>query len=456
MRTIVIGGGISGLACAYRLLRFGADVLLLEETDRAGGVIGTIRQDGFQFEIGPQSFLSNSTLLQLISDLGLDGELLRADSRAPRYVLLDGTLRKAPLGPQDLLSTSLLRMGTKLRLLSEPWRRSRPPDGDESVAAFVRRKFGVDLLENLVGPMVSGIHAGDPERLSLRSAFPVVHEWELKHGSVLRGAMNSRPPKGMPRPGLCSFREGTETLVRRLADALGESLSLGTRVEQVSRGKANGHSGFDVQAIRRGRAESLNADALVIATPTRAAAEIAGQLSPTFSELLARVEYAPVAVVGCGYKREQVAQPVDGFGFLVPRKENLSVLGTVWSSSLFEGRAPDGMVSFTSFVGGATNPNCMDLSDEQIAGEAEREVAQVLRISGAPATRMLRRWPRALPQYNLGHSKIVAGLEQELRRFPGFFLAGNYLSGPSVGSCAEQAERTANAVQEFLSAKASN
>ena len=243
--------------------------------------------------------------------------------------------------------------------------------------------------------------------------------------------------------------------MQRLAESLGDALSLSTRVERVSRAKANGHSGFDVQVSRRGRAETLNADVLVIATPTKAAAEIAGQLSATLRDLLERVEYAPVAVVGTGYKREQVAQAVNGFGFLVPRKEKLSVLGTVWSSSLFPGRAPEGMVSFASFVGGATNPQVMDLGDAQIAGDAEREVARVLRISGAPVTRMLRRWPRALPQYNLGHGKIVAGLEQELRHFPGLFLAGNYLSGPSVGSCAEQAEKTAHAVQEFLSAQAS-
>ncbi len=455
MRTIVIGGGISGLVCAYRLKQRGLDVLLLEESERAGGVIGTISQAGFQFELGPQSFLSNATLLELISSLGLDGELLRADARAPRYVLLDGALRKVPLGPSDLLGTSLLSFGTKLRLLSEPWRRTRPPEGDESVAAFVRRKFGEDLLENLVGPLVSGIHAGDPERLSLRSAFPAVHQWEAEHGSVLRGAMKSRPPKGTPRPGLCSFRDGVETLTRALAAALGDALSLGTRVQSVKRGKANGHFAFDVQANRRGRVETLNADALVLATPTQVAAAIAGQLSKTFRDLLGRIEYAPVAVVGTGYRREQVGHPVEGFGFLVPRKEKLNVLGTVWSSSLFPGRAPEGMVCFTSFVGGATNAALMDLSDEQIAESAEREVAQVLRISGAPVTRMMRRWTRALPQYNLGHGKIVAGLQQELRRFPGLFLAGSYLSGPSVGSCAEQAVKTAQAVQTFFSAQES-
>jgi len=455
MRTIVIGGGISGLICAHRLLQRGQDVLLLEESERAGGVIGTIRQDNFQFELGPQSFLSNTTLLELISGLGLDGELLRADAKAPRYVLLDGALRQVPLGPRDLLGTSLLSLGTKLRLLSEPWRRTKPPEDDESVAAFVRRKFGEDLLENLVGPLVSGIHAGDPERLSLRSAFPAVHQWEAEHGSVLRGAMKSRPPKGTPRPGLCSFREGMEALVRRLAEALDDALSLHTSVEKITRGKVNGHSGFEVQVNRRGRAEKLTADALVLATPTPAAAALIGPISEAFRELLGRIEYAPVAVVGAGYRREQVGQAVDGFGFLVPRKEKRSVLGTVWSSSLFAGRAPEGMVSFTSFVGGAANVELMDWSDERIAAEAEREVAQVLRINGAPVTRMVRRWTRALPQYNLGHGKIVTGLEQELRRFPGLFLAGSYLSGASVGSCAEQAVKTAEAVHTFLSAQES-
>jgi oxygen-dependent protoporphyrinogen oxidase len=453
MRTIVIGGGISGLICAHRLQLRGRNVLLLEESERAGGVIGTVRQDGFQFELGPQSFLSNATLLELISSLGLDGELLHADSKAPRYVLVGGKLQKVPLGPPDLLGTSLLSIATKLRLLSEPWRRSKPPKDDESMAAFVRRKFGEDLLENLVGPLVSGIHAGDPERLSLRSAFPAVHQWELQYGSVLRGAMKSRPPKGSPRAGLCSFREGMGTLVRRLAEALGEALSLGTRVEQIKRAKANGHSGFDVQAMRRGRAETFNADVLVLSTPTRAAASLAGPLSETFSELLGRIEYAPVAVVGAGYQREQVAHPLEGFGFLVPRKEKLSVLGTVWSSSLFPGRAPEKMVSMTSFVGGAANAGCMDWGDARIAAETEREVGKVLRISSEPVTRMVQRWSGALPQYNLGHGKIVAGLEQELRRFPGLFLASNYLSGASVGSCAEQAVKTADAVEAFLSAQ---
>jgi oxygen-dependent protoporphyrinogen oxidase len=240
-----------------------------------------------------------------------------------------------------------------------------------------------------------------------------------------------------------------------LAEALDDALSLSARVERITRGRVNGHSGFEVQVNRRGHAETLQADALVLATPTPATAVLIGPISETFRELLGRIEYAPVAVVGAGYRREQMGHPVEGFGFLVPRKEKLGVLGTVWSSSLFAGRAPEGTVSFTSFVGGAANVELMDWSDERIAAETEREVAQVLRINGAPVTRMVRRWTRALPQYNLGHGRIVAGLEQEQRRFPGLFLAGSYLSGASVGSCAEQAVKTAEAVHTFLSAQGS-
>ena len=195
MRTIVIGGGIAGLACTYRLREMSIPALLLEQADRVGGVIESAQQDGFLFELGPQSFLSTEPLLEMIAGLGLGDELLRADPRAPRYVLADGRLRRVPMSPPALLTTSLLSAGSKWRLVSEPFRRTQPPEGDESVAAFVRRKFGNELLELLVGPFVSGVYAGDPEKLSLRSAFPAVHEWENDYGSVLRGAMKSRPAK---------------------------------------------------------------------------------------------------------------------------------------------------------------------------------------------------------------------------------------------------------------------
>ncbi len=450
MQAIVIGGGISGLACAYRLQRSGVRVLLLEESARAGGVIDSVRQDGFLFELGPQSFLSTDTLLELIESLGLASELLRADPKAPRFVLAGGELHAAPMAPPSLLTTSLLSARTRFRLLTEPFRKTRPPESDESMADFVRRKFGADLLDNLAGPFVSGVYAGDPEKLSLRSSFPSIHQWEKDFGSVLRGAMRSRPPKRKPRAGLCSFREGNATLVRAIGDSLGEALRCHSCVEAIRRCKANGPGRFEIEVSSGSRAEVLTPGAVILAVPTNVAARLLANESPALADAYARIEYAPVAVVAAGYRREQLGSSADGFGFLVARGENRRVLGTVWNSSLFPGRAPEGMVALTSFAGGATDPELCGKSEHQIAEIVHGEVGEIMKISGAAVTSRVKIYPRAIPQYNLGHGEIIASLRKHSEAIPGLFLTGNYLEGPAIGSCVEHAYHTADAVKAFL------
>jgi oxygen-dependent protoporphyrinogen oxidase len=448
--VLVIGGGISGLACAYRLQQAGIPVRALEAASRPGGVIATKQKDGFCFELGPQSFLSTEPLVALIDALGLKDQLLHANPRAPRYILVRGRLIPAPLAPPSLLTTPLFSAGSKWRLVTEILRRTRPPAEDESIAAFVRRKFGDELLDRLVAPFVSGVYAGDAERLSLRAAFPKVHEFEAQYGSVLRGAMKSRPAKGTPRAGLCTFRDGMETFPRAIAARLGSSLLLETNVSGLRHGKANGKPWFEVDITRRNHSETLPASAVVIATPTNIASQILLGLSDKFASSFSRIEYAPVAVVSACYRREQMRRPPDGFGFLVPRSEGLRVLGTVFNSALFAGRAPDGMVCFTNFAGGATDPKFCELSDEEITKTVCAEVSRVLGITGKPVATNLHRYVRALPQYNLGHSQIVKSLEALTASMPGLFLAGNYLSGPSIGACVEQAFRTAEAVRVYL------
>ncbi|HEV7967301.1 MAG TPA: protoporphyrinogen oxidase [Candidatus Acidoferrales bacterium] len=448
--VLVIGGGISGLACAYHLQQAGIPLRLLEAESRPGGVIATKVTDGFRFELGPQSFLSTEPLSQLIDALGLKDQLLRANPRAPRYILVGGQLVPAPLAPPSLLTTPLFSAGTKWRLVTEILRRTRPPAGDESIAAFVRRKFGDELLNRFVAPFVSGVYAGDPERLSLRAAFPKVHAFEAQYGSVLRGAMKSRPAKGAPRSGLCSFRDGMEALPRTLAARLGNSLLLETSVAGLRHRKANGKPWFDVEIARHNHRETLTASAVVIATPTNIASQILLGLSDQFASLFSRIDYAPVAVVSACYRREQMQQPPEGFGFLVPRDEGLRVLGTVFNSALFAGRAPEGMICVTSFAGGATDPKLCELSDEQITETICAEVARVVGVTGRPVTTNLYRYARALPQYNLGHTNIIKSLEALTAATPGLFLAGNYLSGPAIGACVEQAGRTAEAVRVYL------
>jgi protoporphyrinogen/coproporphyrinogen III oxidase len=448
--VLVIGGGISGLACAYHLQQSGIPVRVLEAGNRPGGMIATKERDGFLFELGPQSFLSTEPLLGIIHALGLKEKLLQANPRAPRYILVSGRLVPAPMAPPSLLTTPLLSARTKWRLLTEILRRTQPPAQDESIAAFVRRKFGDELLNRLVAPFVSGIYAGDPERLSMRAAFPKLHEFEAQYGSVLRGAMKSRPAKGTPRAGLCSFRDGMDTLPRALAARLGDSLLLETTVEGVRHGKANRKPWFEVDITRQNHSETLAASAVVVATPTSVASQILQGLSDQFPPLFSRVEYAPVAVVSLCYRRDQIQRPPGGFGFLVPRSEGLRVLGTVFNSSLFAGRAPEGMVCFTSFAGGATDPQFCESNEEEIAETIRAEVARVLGITGKPVTTNVHRYARALPQYNLGHAELVKSLETLSASMPGLFLAGNYLSGPSIGSSVEQANRTAEAVRVYL------
>jgi len=454
--VVVIGAGISGLACAYRLQLSGIPVRVLESGERPGGVIATIKKDGFYFDLGPQSFLSTGPLLELIDALGLKDQLLRANPRAPRYILMGGRLVAAPLSPPALLTTPLFGAATKWRLVTEIFRHSKPPAGDESVASFVRRKFGAEILDRLVAPFVSGIYAGDPERLSLRAGFPKLHEFEVQHGSILRGAMKSRPTKDTPRPGLCSFRDGMETLPRALAAQLSDRLLVEASVASLRYGKASGKPWFEIDVVRRDRRETLAASSVVIATPTQAASQILQSVAPEFAPVFARIEYAPLAVVSAGYRREQLEKAVDGFGVLVPRSEGLRVLGTVFSSSLFPGRAPEGMVCFTSFAGGATDPGLCDLSDSEITQIDCGEVGRVLAIKGEPITTNVHRYARALPQYNLGHIEIVKSLETLTAGISGLFLAGNYLSGPSIGSCVEQAYRAADAARAYLTSAGVN
>ena len=448
--VVVIGGGISGLACACRLQQAGIPARVLEAGTRPGGVIATKEKDGFLFELGPQSFLSTPPLVRLIEALSLQNELLRADPKAPRYILSRGRLVAAPLAPPSLLTTPLLGARTKWRIFIEMLHRTRPPANDESVASFIRRKFGDELLNQMVAPFVSGVYAGDPEKLSLRAAFPMLHGFETRYGSVLRGAMKSRPPRGAPRPGLCSFRAGMGTLPKALAARLGDSFVPETSVVAVRRGKANGKPWFEIEVTRNGLRETLSASAVVVATPTHVASQMLKGLSDEFPQVFGRIEYAPVAVVAAGYRREQIKGSNNGFGLLVPRSEGLRVLGTVWNSSLFPGRAPEGMACFTSFAGGATDPGFCELSDEQIAGTICGEVERVLQITGRAVITMVNRYAHAIPQYNLGHCETVSTLRTLTSAVPGLFLAGNYLSGPAIGACVEHADQTADAVRVYL------
>ena len=445
--ALVVGGGISGLVCAYALRKAGIDAQLVEASPRPGGVIHSVTRDGFLLELGPQSFSGTPALRELCAELGISNELLHAPPRAPRYVLIDGLLRPVPLSPPAFFMSSLINGSTKWAFVRDILGKSIPPDGDESVADFVRRKFSAQLLDRLVGPFVSGIYAGDPEHLSIRSAFPQLYEAELAAGSVVRGILRrAKSTKGpRERPTLLAFRHGNETLVRVLANKLGPALFTEATATEISCPK---EAEFAIRLQSHGREEPVTAESVILATPTDVAGRLLSQLDSSLEPLLGTVEYASVAVVSLGYHQKDVGNSLDGFGFLVPRSAGLRVLGTIWNSSLFSGRAPDEQALLTSFVGGTTDPAAPKLKPEELVSLVHGEISSVLSIQSAPVFSNVTIWPSALPQYNLGHADRLAAVAKGCLRFPGLWLIGNYLQGPAIGSCVDQALAVAEAIRK--------
>jgi len=453
-QTVVIGGGITGLACAYRLERSGVSVLLLEASDRVGGVISQARHNGFLFEGGPQCPRFPRALRELVRDVGLDRAFVGANSRAKRFVVKGGQLHPAPLSPWALLGTRLVGFRDKARFVGEPFGHATPPDSEESVADFVRRKFGEETLAFLVDPFVSAVFFADPEDIGMEGALPSLARWEREHGSVFRGALKSRtsnghrPSSGGTNPSdhrsssvrlsdalppLGSFREGLTVLTDRLAEKIGASVRVGTRVELV-RPASDSRRHWLIRL--RGGGE-ITAESVVIAVPAYEAASLLQAARPHLSSMLAAIPYSPLAVVCSGYDRAQVRHSLKGFGFVVPRSEGLHTISSTWNSSLFPGRAPAGKVVITSLARPLADDSFLEMSEEAIANLVEREVSAIIGISGSPVDRAVWKYPNALPHFRIGHRQRVAEIRKDARALPGLHLAGNYLEGRSIGDCVE-------------------
>ena len=459
VQALVVGAGISGLTTAYALQKSGIGVRVVEAGARPGGVIQSVKRDGYLLECGPQSFSGNGAITAMCKDLGILEERVLADPKAPRYVLIGGKLRNLPMGP-GLLISSFMGGGTRGAILRDLFGRSESPEPDESVASFIRRKFSNTLLDRLVGPFVSGIYAGDPEKLSLRAAFPILYEAEKASGSILRGvfkvmkqrsaarAATPQPPR--EKATLQTFRDGNETLIRALVTRLRENLSLGVillRVEALASCQEPKAPRF--RAILRGPKgeETVETERLVLSVPTEEAGKALDSLDPGFSEQLGGISYSGVAVVSLGYAKQDVGDELAGFGFLVPRSSGLSILGTVWNSSLFPGRAPEGHALLTSFLGGATNPGAITKSPDALSSQVHREMTPLLSIRKEPVFSNVIIWQRAIPQYNLGHTARIAAVNALRARFPGLYFSGNYLNGPAIGTCVEHAMKVADEVR---------
>jgi protoporphyrinogen/coproporphyrinogen III oxidase len=472
-QTVVIGGGITGLSCAYRLAQMGVSVALLEASDHVGGVIALIRRNGFLFEAGPQCPRFPRALRELVREIGLEPAFVRANSRAKRYVLKGGQLYPAPLSPWALLGTRLVGLRDKARFVGEPFGHAKPPASEESVADFVRRKFGAETLAFLVDPFVSAVFFADAEDMGMESALPSVARWEREHGSVLRGALKSRTSNGRhpsspgstkssdhssssmrlseALPPIGSFQQGLATLTDRLAEKLGASVRLRSRVDSLRPAAGSPLPWL----VRLHDGEEIAAGSVVIAAPAYEAASLLRVAGPRLSSILEGIPYSPLVVVCSAYGRAQVRHSLEGFGFVVPRSEGLHTISSTWNSSLFPDRAPAGKVVITSLARPIANDSLLEMSEEAVANLVEGEVSPVLGISGPPVDRAVWKHPNALPHFPIGHAQRVAEIRADVIARPGLHLAGNYLEGRSIGDCVEFAFHVAEDVHRDLKPHAS-
>lgn len=439
----ILGAGITGLTAAHRLTAQGHQVRVFEKSARPGGVIGSENVDGWLLERGPNSLLANEpALTALIDELGLSDQVRPANPTAKkRYIVRGGKPLAAPTSPPALLSTPLFSFGAKCRLLGELFKRPRRRANDVSLATFIADHFGQELVDYGLNPFVSGVYAGDPHKLSAQHAFPSLWESEQQHGSIIRGmiaAAKARKAAGQTRGGIISFAHGLQTLTDALARRLPPAtLKLQTPVRAITPG-----AHWTVESESHGETHRETFDAVISALPAGALAELnIGADRPL--QALNEIEYPPVTALFLGYRRAHVAHLLDGFGALVPAVEKLSILGVLFSSTLFPDRAPENHVALTVMVGGSRQPELAAQSVDELLARIQPDLAQLLGVSGAPVFIRHQHWPRAIPQYNLGYGRFLDVMTQCEQRFPGFFIGGQCCDGIAVPACIAAGEKLA-------------
>lgn len=441
----VIGAGITGLAAAFRLTQRGHRVRLFEASGRVGGTIRSESIDGWLIEAGPNSLrIADAATRALIDELGLRDAIVRTAAHAQnRYIVRRGRPVAAPLKPPQFIGSPLLSLGAKLRLLGEMWSSRRVRTADLSLEDFVRAHVGQEAVDYLLNPFVAGVYAGNPRKLSARFAFPELWEAEQKHGSLLRAqraAARARKLAGQPAPEIVSFAAGLQTLPDTLAARLPAGvLARHARVETLVPGTP-----WNVVWTDGTRTQTETFDRVIAALPAPGLAQLRfGTLGERPLASLDAIEHPPVASLFLGYRRADVAHPLDGFGMLVPEIERRGILGVLFSSSLFSGRAPADHVALTVLVGGSRQPELARLPADQLLAAVAPDLRALLGVHGTPVFQRHHFWPRAIPQYALGHEVHLDTMATAERVHRGFLVGGQARNGISVPACIAAGERLA-------------
>ena len=460
--VVILGAGLSGLSAAYYLKQHGLQTLVLEKSSNSGGVVRTSRNDDFILESGPNSALATSgAILGLIEQLGLSFQLEYANRSArKRYIVRDGKLMPVPMSVRSLLKTSLVSAKGRLRLLAEPFVRANRSTEDEALAEFVRRRLGSEVLDYLVNPFVAGVYAGSPEKLSLKGAFQQLYDMERDHGSLFRGVLAAKLKKRRKKTAaqaprrIFSFYNGMQTLTDALAGRVAKQLETGADVKEIVRDE----DGFLIYyQDADDEVQEVVCSQLLFTIPAHAYAVLPGEAVTPLKEIMGAIRYVPVATVFFGYKDLPTTRPLDGFGFLVPEVEERQILGSIWNSALFPGRAPEGGCAFTTFVGGARNPELLDLDNEALREIVVDELRDLVGVWKRPDFCRIHRWQQAIPQYQPGHPSLIKQIAAFEADEPDIHIGGNFRGGVSVADCVKQAEifaqRIARRQQEMIDAQ---
>lgn len=470
-RVVVVGGGIAGLAAANALVRSPdrPAITLLEQSSRFGGKILTERVDDFVIEAGPDSFLSVKPRgIGLATELGL-ADVLRGPTpqRRRAFVLSRNRLHPLPEGLSGLVpsrlgpvfGSALLSPAGKLRFASDLMIRPREGDDDESLAAFIRRRLGSDAYDRLIEPLMAGIYAGDGERLSLAATFPKLREGELAHGSLIRGVWAARKAAaangqatGTPRPAFLTPAGGLGDLVEALTTSLAKAgVELRTRAGVASVRAGFGEADHPYQVVLTS-GDVIEADAVILAAPTFAVGKMVKDLNEFLASELLGIPHGSSAIVSLAYRRSQVAHPLDGHGYIIPRIERRPALAATWVSQKWAGRAPADTVLLRVFLGRFGEENVLSRTDDELISLAQAELAETIGVSGEPILTRVARWPWAMPQYVLGHLDRVARIETEVQRHPGLALAGNGYRGVGIPDVIASGEAAASSILNYLRA----